>query len=105
MNPEKKSSNEISKKNQVDNIVEQDEESFIYQGEIIDEDQESAAIEKKVDPPPSRQFAFTLGKIAGSAITLLGVIGEVRRWLNIGSKNSTEKCKGRGMRRRRYRRR
>lgn len=94
------------KKNQVTDLVKPDEDPHVYEGEIIYDDQEPAAVEKKVDFSPSKKVAYTLGKITGTAITLLGVIGEVRRWLKFDSKdpekNNTRK--GRRMRRRRRRR-
>lgn len=96
---------EPKKQNQVKNLVKQDEDPHVYEGEIIYEDQEPAAVEKKIDNPPSKKFAFKLGKIVGSAITVLGVINEVGRWVKTDRRRPGESNKRMGRRMRRFRRR
>ena len=91
--------------NQVKDLVKQDEDPHVYEGEIIYEDQEPAEIEKKTDNPPSKKFAYKLGKMVGSVITVLGVINEVGRWVKTDRKRPGEREKGMGRRMRRFRRR
>jgi hypothetical protein len=93
------------KKNQVKDLVKQDEDPHVYEGEIIYEDREPAAVEKKTDNPPSKNFAYKLGKMVGSVITVLGVINEVGRWIKTDRQRPGESKKGMGRRMRRFRRR
>ena len=93
------------KTNQVKDLVKQDEVTHVYEGEIIYENRESAAVEKKIDKPPSKKFAYKLGKMVGSVITVLGVINEVGRWVKTDRKRPGESKKGMGRRMRRFRRR
>ena len=96
---------EPKKTNQVKNLVKQDEEPRVYEREIIYEDQEPAAVKKKIDNLPSKKFAYKLGKMLGSVITVLGVINEVGRWVKTDRKRPAESQKGMGRRMRRFRRR
>ncbi|UCH96145.1 MAG: hypothetical protein JSV88_04625 [Candidatus Aminicenantes bacterium] len=93
------------KKNQVKDIVKQDEDPHVYEGEIIHDDEEPAAIEKKIDQSPSKKFAYTLGKVLGGAITVLGLISEVGKRFKIDTKGPGEGNKRMGRRMRRFRRR
>jgi len=90
--------------NQVKDLVKQDEDPNVYEGEIIYENRESTAVEKKIDNPPSKKFAYKLGKMVGSVITVLGVINEVGRWVKTDRKRPGESKKGMGRRMRRFRR-
>ncbi len=96
---------EPKKENQVKDLVKQDEDPHVYEGQIIIEDQEPAAIEKKIDHPPAKKLAYTLGKVVGSAITVLGVIGELGRRFKIDRKEPGECNRRMGRRMRRFRRR
>jgi hypothetical protein len=96
---------EPKKTNQVKALVKNDEDPHVYEGQIIDDDPEPTAIEKKIDNPPSKKFAYTLGKMVGSAVTVLGVIGELGRWFKIDRKGPGEGNRGMGRRMRRFRRR
>ena len=96
---------EPKKPNQVKDLVKQDEDPRVYEGEIIYENQEPAPVKKKIDNLPSKKFAYKLGKMVGSVITVLGVINEVGRWVKTDRKCPDETQKGRGRRMRRFRRR
>lgn len=96
---------EPKKASQVKDLVKQDEDPRVYEGEIIYEDQDPAAVKKKIDYLPSKKFAYKLGKMVGSVITVLGVINEVGRWVKTDRKRPCETKKGIGRRMRRFRRR
>ncbi|MGD2092382.1 MAG: hypothetical protein PVH61_39810 [Candidatus Aminicenantes bacterium] len=91
--------------NQIKDLVKQYEDPRVYEGEIIYEGQDPAAVKKKIDNLPSKKFAYKLGKMVGSVITVLGVINEVGRWVKTDRKRPEETRKGRGRRMRRFRRR
>jgi hypothetical protein len=91
--------------NQIKDLVKQYEDPRVYEGEIIYEGQDPAAVKKKIDNLPSKKFAYKLGKMVGSVITVLGVINEVGRWVKTDRKRPEDTRKGRGRRMRRFRRR
>lgn len=88
------------KENQVKDLVKQDKDPRVYEGEIIYENREPDKVKKKIDTPPSKKFAYKLGKLVGSAVTVLGVMNEMGRRIKNDCKRPGESKRKKGMRRR-----
>ncbi|MCU0288883.1 MAG: hypothetical protein MUF15_21120 [Acidobacteria bacterium] len=92
------------KKNNIPPILSKDDEEPVYEGEVIDNEQEKTALTKKEISPVQHAFAYNLGKFAGSLISSAVLLGKV---LNLFKKENicVNRCKSSGGRGRRNRQR